>query len=119
MVGGNSDAKEKAGGMSAFDSTNSGTNSKKSIPTVGSKGSAITGSQKLNTSTMIGQKKVVIPQSGIDSKPSLTQSTSVNPTEKKKSYVPGNSMAAFFKQSNQERFSSHASGHNIKAGTKA
>ena len=119
MVGGNSDAKDKAVGKSAFDSTNSGTNSKKSIPTMGSKGSAITGSQKLNCSTMINQKKVTIPQSGIDLKPSLTQSTSVNTGDKKKSYVPGNSMAAFFKQSNQDRFSSHASGQNIKAGTKA
>lgn len=105
---------------SAFDSTNSGTNSKKSIPTLGSKGSTIPGSQKfLGSSLMINQKKVTIPKSGNDLKLSTTQSTSVNPADKKKSYVPGNSMAAFFKQSTQDRFSSHASGQNLKASTKA
>ena len=114
---------DKGGNMhkSAFDSTNSGTNSKKSVPTLGSKSSSIPGSSQIFKSSgmMINQKKVTIPKSGNDLKLSATQSTSVNPAEKKKSYVPGNSMAAFFKQSTSDRFSSHASGQNLKATTKA
>ena len=114
---------DKGGNMhkSAFDSTNSGTNSKKSAPTLGSKSSAIPGSSQIfkSNALMINQKKVTILKSGNDLKLPATQSTSMNPAEKKKSYVPGNSMAAFFKQSNSDRFSSHASGQNLKAAKKA
>lgn len=62
------DDKDKAASKSAFDSTNSGTNSKKSIPTLGSKTSILSGSQKFNNSTMLNQKKVTIPKSSADLK---------------------------------------------------